>query len=87
MSFSGQRSAVESFKFKGKNMRTVPVLSLGKCPVDIDVSKTIGYTDGNNGRKEMQRHVPEKYKVRLGDVEIDTTQANMVLLTGYDHCS
>ena len=31
----------------------------------------------------MQWHFPEKYKIRLGDVEIDTTQSNMVLLTGH----
>ena len=68
MSLSAQRSIVESFKFKGKNIGTVHVPGLGKCPVGIDVSRAIGYTDDNNGRRAMQRHVPEKYKIRLGDV-------------------
>ena len=60
------------------------VLGLEKCPVVIDASRAIGYTDDNNRRRAMQWHFPEKYKIRLGDVEIDTTQSNMVLLTGHD---
>ena len=80
MSLSAQLPVVESFKFNSKNIRTVHVPGLGKCLVGIDVSRVIGYTDGNNGRRAIQRHVPEKYKIRLGDVEIDTTQPNMVLL-------
>ena len=84
MSLSVQRLAVESLKFNGNNIRTVHVQDLGKCPVGIDVSRANGYTDDNSGRRSMQRPVPEKYKIRVGDVEIDTTQPNMVLLTGHD---
>ena len=50
MSLSIQCSAVESFKFNGKDIRTVHAPGLGKCPVGIDVSRAIGYVDDNNGR-------------------------------------
>ena len=50
MSLSIQCSAVESFKFNGKDIRTVRAPGLGKCPVGIDVSRAIGYVDDNNGR-------------------------------------
>ena len=40
-----------------------------------------GYVDDNNGRRAIKRHVSEKYKIRLGDVETDMTQPHMVLLT------
>ena len=60
---SVQCSVVESFKFNGKNIRTVHVLGLRKCPVGIDVSRAIGCTDDNNGRRAMQRHGSEKYKI------------------------
>ena len=81
MSLSVQRSVVESFKFNGKNIRTVRVSDLGKCPVGIDVSRVIGYVDDNNGRRAIKRHVPEEQKIRLGGVEIDTTQPDIILLT------
>ena len=83
MSLSVQRSVVESLKLNGINIRTMHVPGMGKSAVGIDVSRAIGYTDDNNGRRAIQRHVPEKYKIRLGDVEIDTNQPNMVLLTGH----
>ena len=79
MSISAQCSAVESFN--SKNIRTRHVLGLGKSLVGIDVSRVIGNTDNTNGRRAIQQHVPEKYKIQLGDVETDTTQPNMVLLT------
>ena len=81
MSLPIQRSVVESFNFNGKNIRTVYAPGLGKCPVGIDVSRSIGYADGNNGRRAIQQLVLEKYKIRLRDAEIDMTQRNMVLLT------
>ena len=84
MSLSVQRPVVESFKFNSKNIRTAHLPGLGKRPVGINVSMAIGYTNDNNGRRGIQWLVPEKYKIRLGDVEIDLSQPNMVLLTGYD---
>ena len=77
MSLSVQRSVVESLKLNGINIRTMHVPGMGKSAVGIDVSRAIGYTDDNNGRRAIQRHVPEKYKIRLGDVEIDTNQPNI----------
>ena len=72
---------VESFNFNGKSIKTMHVPGLRKCPVGIDVSRAIEYVDDNNGRRAIQRLVPEKYKIPLGDAEIDMTQPNMVLLT------
>ena len=83
MSLSVQRSVVDSFKFNSKNIRTVRVAGLGKCPEGIDVSKAIGYVDKNNRRRAIKRHVPEEHKIRLGGVETDTIQPDMILLT--DH--
>ena len=81
MSLSVQRSTVESFSFYGKNIRTVHVPGLGKCPVGIDVSRAIGYVDDNNVRREIKRYVPEEHRFRLGDVETGITQPDMILLT------
>ena len=78
MSLSAELSAVESFKFNGKNIRVVNIKDVGRCFVSIDLSKVIGYTDDNNGRRAIQRHAHEIYKFQLGDVEADTTQPNMI---------
>ena len=81
MSLPFQRSVAESFKFNSRNIRTVRVPGLGKCSVGIDVSRAIGYEDGNNGRRTTKRHIPEEHKIQLGGVETDTTQPDMILLT------
>ena len=57
MSLSVQRSNVEPFSFNGKNIKTMDVSCLGKCPVGIDFSRAIGYVDDNNGRRAIKRHV------------------------------
>ena len=69
MYLSVQHSIIESFSFKGKNMRSVHVPNVGQCLVGIDVSRAIGYVDDNNGRTGIKRHVPQKYTVRFKDVK------------------
>ena len=87
MSFSVQRSVVESFRFNGKNITAVNVKG-EECLVLRDVYMAIGYGE-KNGKKAMQRLVPEKYKMRLGEVIIDMKEADIclhrdtVLLTGH----
>ena len=54
----------------GKSVRSVHVLGEGECLVAADVFSAVGY-DRDSGIKAIQRLVPEKYKVRLGDVNVD----------------
>ena len=70
MSLSVQRSVVESFKFNGKHVRSVYVKDVGQCLVSKDVYEAIGY-DKENGVKAIQQLVPEKYKIRFGDAQVD----------------
>ena len=88
MSFSVQRSIVESFSFNGKHVRSVYVKNAGQCLVLKDVYEAIGY-DKENGVKAIRRLVPEKHKIRLGDTQVDLeevvdnsfhTQPNTMLL-------
>ena len=87
MSLSVQRSVVESFNFNGKHVRSVYVKDEGQCLVSKDVYEAIGYNK-ENGVKVIQRLVPEKYKIRFGDAQVDLegvenpihTQANTMLL-------
>ena len=87
MSLSVQCSVVESFKFDDKNIRTVYIKDVGQCLISQDVYTAVGH-ERKNGIKVIQRLVPEKYKMRLGDAEIDLkdveniihTQPNTVLL-------
>ena len=52
------------------------------------MSKTVGYNDDDNARRGVQIHVPEKYRVRLGDaqsmlgreVDVDLPKEDTVLL-------
>ena len=76
MSLSVQRSAIKSFSFRSKNVRSVHVPGMGECLVGIDVSRTIGYTDDNNSRRAIKRHVPQKYMMRFEDVE-DTVERHV----------
>ena len=69
MSLPVQRSVVESFSFRGKNVQSVHVPDLGECFVGIDVSRAIGYADDNNDRRAIKRHVPRKYTKRFEDVK------------------
>ena len=69
MILSVQRSVVESFKFNCKNIRAVHVPGLEECLVGIATSRAIGYADDNNDRREIKRHVPQKYMMRLEDVK------------------
>ena len=69
MSFSVQRSVVESFKFNDKNIRVVHIKNVGQCFVGIDVSKGVGYNDDDNARRAVLTHVPGKYRMRLWDAK------------------
>ena len=73
MSLFIQRSVVEQFNFNGKNVRSVYVKDVGQCLVSRDVYKAVGY-DMENGKKAIQNLVPEKYKLRYGDVEFTLNQ-------------
>ena len=87
MSLSIQRTAVEQFNFQGKSVRSVHVQGTGECLVANDVWRAVGY-DRDFGLKQMQRLVPKRYKMRLGDALPDMegvdkcvhTQPNTVLL-------
>ena len=87
MSLSVQRSAVESFNFNGKHVRSVYVKDVGQCLVSKDVYEAIGYNK-ESGVKAIERLVPEKYKIRFGDAQVDLegvenpihTQPNTMLL-------
>ena len=87
MSLSVQCSVVESFNFNSKHVRSVYVKEVGQCLVSKDVYEAIGY-DKENGAKAIQRLVPEKYKIRFGDAQVDLegvensihTQPNTMLL-------
>ena len=65
ISFSVQRSVVESFSFRAKNVQSVHVPDLRECLVNIDVSRAIGYVDDNNGRRAIKRHVPKNIRCGL----------------------
>ena len=41
------------------------VSGMGECLAGIDMSRAIGYTDDNNGRRTIKRHVPQKYVMRF----------------------
>ena len=73
MSLSVQRSVVESFSFNGKNIRDVHVPGVGQFLVAKDVYTAVGYNK-ENGIRTMQRLVPGKYKLRLGDVKFSLNQ-------------
>ena len=73
MSFSVQRSVVESFNFNGKHVRSVYVKDVGQCLVSKDVYEAIGYEE-ENGKKAIQNLVPSKYKLRFGDVKPSLSQ-------------
>ena len=87
MSLSVQRSIVESFNFNGKHVRSVYIKDVGHCLVSKDVYEAIGY-DKEDRIKAIQRFVPEKYKIRFGDDQVDLegvdnsahTQPNTILL-------
>ena len=66
MDLSVQCPVIESFKFDSNHVRSAYVKDVGQCLVLKDVYEGIGY-DKENGIKAIQRLVPEKYKVHLGD--------------------
>ena len=82
MSLSFQRSVVESFKFNDRNRRAVHVNG-EDCLISQDLYTAVGYVK-ENGAKTIQRIVPEKYNMRLGDAVIDMKEVeeniDMVLL-------
>ena len=78
MSLSVQHSVVESFKFNDKNIRAVHV-NRDECLVSRDVCKAIGYED-EKGKKAIQNLVPNKYKLRFGDVNSLLNQREDIIL-------
>ena len=88
MSLLVQRPVIESFEFNDKHVRSVYVKNVGQCLVSKDVYEAIGY-EKEDGIKAMQWLVPEKYKIRLGNVQVGLkkgvdnyvqTQPNTMLL-------
>ena len=87
MSLSIQQTLVEKFNFNGGDVRSIYIHGEGQCIVASDVYKVVGYSR-KAGVKAIQRLVPRKYRMRLGDVNIDLqgilkseyTQPNTVLL-------
>ena len=77
MSILIQRSVFQQFTFNGKNVRSVHVKDVGQCLVSSDVYRAVCYDgeNGENGKKAgvqaMQLLVPEKYKMRFGDADVD----------------
>ena len=51
-------------------MRSVYVKDVGQYLVSKDVYEAIGYNKENEA-KAIQRLIPEKYKIQLGDVEVN----------------
>ena len=88
MSLSIQRSIVEEFHFNDQKVRSVHIQGKGECLVSTNASKAVGYNDADNARKAIQTHVPETYRMRLGDIKnilkgkvnIDLPQEDRVLL-------
>ena len=87
MSLSIQQSVVEKFNFNGEDVRSIYIHGEGQCIVASDVYKAVGYSR-RAGVRAIQRLVPRKYRIWLGDVKIDFqgvlkseyTQPNTVLL-------
>ena len=77
---------VNQFKFNGKDVRSVHVAG-EECLIAKDVYEAVGY-EREAGLKAIQRMVPARYKIRLGDTcdslegvdESVHTQPNTVLL-------
>ena len=70
MSLSIQQSVVEKFSFNGEDVRSIYIHGEGQCIVASGVYKLVGYSQ-KAGVKALQRLVPDKYKMRLQDVNID----------------
>ena len=56
-------------------MRSVYVKILGQCFVSKDDNVVIGY-EKEDGVKAIQRLVPEEYKIRFGDAQVDLEDVN-----------
>ena len=70
MSLSIQQSVVEKFNFNGEDVSSIYIHGEGQCIVASDVYKVVGYSR-EAGVQAIQRLVPRKYRMRLGDVKID----------------
>ena len=57
-------------------MRSVHVPGMGECLLGIDLSRAIEYADGNNGRRVLKRHVPQKNMMRFEDFK-DTVERHV----------
>ena len=70
MSLFIQESVVEKFNFNGEDVRSIYIHGEGQCIVASDVYKAVGYSR-RAGVQAIQRLVSRKYRMRLGDIEID----------------
>ena len=70
MSLSVQCSVVEEFHFNGKNFNQY---ISRECLVPRDVYKATGYEE-KNVNKAIQNLVPNKYRLRFGDVKLSLNQ-------------
>ena len=70
MIVSIHKSIIKQLSFDRKSVRSVHVKGTGECLVASDVWRAIGY-DRKAGVQAIQRLVPEKYKMRPGDLCVD----------------
>ena len=70
MSLSVQHSVIEQFSFDKKTVRSIYVRDVGQCVIAKDVYKVLGY-GRKAGVQAIKRLVPEKYKIRLRDADVD----------------
>ena len=66
--------------FNNKSIRVAHFKNVGQCLVGIDVSKAIVYNDDGNNRRVVQTHVPGKYRMHLGDAQIELPNEDVVIL-------
>ena len=76
-----RRSVIETFKFNGKEVRSIYVKEVGECLIAKDVLAVIGYNRAA-GVQAIQRLVPKKYKMRFGDADLDIDE---VIKSDYLH--
>ena len=82
-SVSIKRSVVEQFSFDGKSVRSVFVKGVGECLVAGDVWRAIGYNK-EAGVKQMQRLIPERYKMRFGDALPEVEKVDNIVHLHHD---
>ena len=86
MSLSVQEcSVIESSNFNSKHVRSVYVKDVDQCLVSKDLYEATGF-EKEDEAKAIQRLVPEKYKTRFGDAQIDFEGVDNSLHTQPNTC-